>query len=352
MTSVFHSRSRQLAAHLRERIEQGELGGPLPGIRAWCQSLGVGSRTLHIALRMLQREGLLVIHPGKASRIRTRPRFAAGRDGSQRRIVRFLHYGRDYPRLTVLEIPSLAEHLRSRGMEMSLERCSRSRLKAISRAPVSPQEMLVLCSVPAACHRYFARMARNVLIAGDPSPGSPLSSIGSDLEGAVRHATQTLLRRGFPDITLIIDRGSSHGVSMAIEVFHKTCAEWRHQPIHATTVRMRTDTDSMLVAARRFATGVKSRRGILVIEPISVSMIMTALLERGVGIPRQVELVGVSTFADSIKVCPRPIHYPYPVRAAVKSFVDVAIHYFETGALPRIHKKLLMEAVPVASDGG
>ena len=344
--SLFDSRSKQLADHIRDSIARGELGEPLAGIRAWSKSLGVSSRTLQVALRMLQREGLLVIHPRKVIRLKQNRRRVPREVAASRRIVRFLYYGRQYPRLTFAELPSLAEQFRAHGMEISLERCTHARLKAISRSPPTPHELLFLCSVPAEYHRYFAHMTRNVLILGHPSPGSPLSFIAINLEGAARHAVQSLMRRGFSRISLVIDRGTSHGVTRVIQAFQQTCAEWPHQPIHSNTVRMHVDPESMLLAARRFAVGVRTRQGILVVEPVSVGMIMTALLERGIAIPRQAEIIAISTFRESIMVCPRPIHYPYPVKAAVKGFVDAALHFFETGALPRIHKKLLMEVAP------
>lgn len=345
MISIFHSRPRHLADHIRNAIAKGELSEPLPGIRAWSKSFGVSSRTLQVALKMLQREGLLVIQPRKAIRLKQARRLARKNGNGVKPIVRALYYGREYPKWAFPSLPILTEQLKSHGVEMTTERCTHARLKAISQNPL-PHELLLLCSVPAAYHRYFADMPRNVLIAGHPSPGSPLSSITTDLEGAVRHAARSLMRRGFSEISLIIDRGKSHGVVEVIEVFHKTCTEWSHQPIHANTVQISTDLDAMLVSARRFAARVKTRRGILVIEPISVSLILTALLERGIAIPRDAEIIGLSTSPDSIKVCPRPIHYPYPVMATVRSLMDTVLRFFEKGALPRIQKKILMEVVP------
>jgi DNA-binding LacI/PurR family transcriptional regulator len=57
----FHAKStvEQLAAHLREEILNGGLGGGMPGVGKLVRQLGVGTQTVVAALEVLKQEGLL-----------------------------------------------------------------------------------------------------------------------------------------------------------------------------------------------------------------------------------------------------------------------------------------------------
>lgn len=344
-----HSRSKQLANYLRNCIAQDELKEPLPGIRAWCESLGVSSKTLHAALKILQHEGLLIIQPCKIARLKLRRRQVIHPKRDVQPAIRILYYGRNYPDLSLKELPGLSEHLRIHGVAISLEKCTHARLKAISQNPVATHELLLLCSVPAAYHRYFDHMTRNVLIAGHPCPGSPLSSITVDLESAVCHAARSCMRRNFGTISLLINRARTQGIHRTIRGFHQACHDWPRQPIQASTIQIHAEWGSMLLSARRFAAHVKPGQAVLVAEPVPVSLITTVLLERGIAIPRDIEMIALNTSSNSVKVYPCRIHYPYPLRASAKSLADAAIHFFETGALPRVRKAIPMEVVAVAT---
>lgn len=49
----------QLTGHLREEIWQGSLSGEMPGVNQLAASMGCSARTVHAALKLLEREGLL-----------------------------------------------------------------------------------------------------------------------------------------------------------------------------------------------------------------------------------------------------------------------------------------------------
>lgn len=321
---------------------------PLPGTRAWSRSLGVSAMSLKAALRMLQRDGLLVIQPRKS--IRLVPGWSRTPRGRPPRrpppVVRLIYYGRDYLESSFIEPPSLAARLQNHGIGFSLERCTHARLKAIGSSALPSNELLFLSSLPAAYHRYFALKRGQALVCGHPAPGSPLSYITVDEESAVHHATQSLLRRHFSRLSLLIDKGTPPGVSQIIAMFQRTCAAWPHQPVHAETLRFELALDAMRGAARRFAARARGRQGVIVCEPVSATMVMTALMERGIVIHRDVEIIALDTPPNSIKVCPGLTDYPFPVKACVKRFTEAALHFFETGALPRLEVKLPIEAVP------
>jgi DNA-binding LacI/PurR family transcriptional regulator/ribosomal protein S25 len=76
----FHpvSLAEQVAAHIRREILQGTLGTAAPGVHRLAAELGVHHTTAEEALRMLEKEGLLVAQgPGRRRLIRTPDNFAA-----------------------------------------------------------------------------------------------------------------------------------------------------------------------------------------------------------------------------------------------------------------------------------
>lgn len=56
----FQSITRQVAAYLREELSRGRWSGEMPGQHRLVRLLGVSRKTVEMALRLLQEEGLLV----------------------------------------------------------------------------------------------------------------------------------------------------------------------------------------------------------------------------------------------------------------------------------------------------
>lgn len=351
MKTIFHlSRAEQVADHLRGCIARGELAEPLPSTRAWCETIGVSRNTLKTALKILQRDGLLRIEPRKPIRIQGGRRAVTAEKTHPQQVVRVIYYRRDYPDRSLMETyPDLAERLHAHDIHATLEGCTHARIRSISRQPLPPHELLLLASLPVKYHRYFAHMARNAMILGHAGPSSPLPYLTVDLAGCVRHAAQLLMRQGHSRISFLINRGSSQGVLDAIAMFERTCATWSRQPITADTVRMRLEFEAHQTAARRFAARIHARHGVIVMQPVSLSMVMTALLERGVEIPGRAQVIALMTNPESIKVCPTPPHYPFPMRSYVRQLTEAVQHYFETGALPRVRRVIPVELVPAGA---
>ena len=62
--------SEQVAAHLREALVRGFWNARVPGVNGLARDLGVANETVETALRLLEREGLLVGQgPGRRRRI-------------------------------------------------------------------------------------------------------------------------------------------------------------------------------------------------------------------------------------------------------------------------------------------
>ncbi len=79
--------------------------------------------------------------------------------------------------------------------------------------------------------------------------------------------------------------------------------------------------------------------------PVPVAMIMTAVLQRGIAIPQQAALVAVEHTPSSVQLCPPPTHYACSSRRWATEQVDVATHFFETGVVPPVRKRLASELV-------
>jgi len=191
----------------------------------------------------------------------------------------------------------------------------------------------------------FEKERRHALIVGSPADGISLPFITVDQAGAISHATRLLLRSGFNRLHLLIARLATKGIRESVAAFEEACREWPHQPVYGRTEFVALQKSEHLAAARRFASRVDGRLGVIVSEPVPVGMFQTALLERGVRIPTQVEAVAVFPALASVYLCPPLRHYRMPNPRLVKEIADFAVRYFETGKLSRIAKRLPPELV-------
>lgn len=339
------SRAERLAEHLRGCIRRGELVEPLLGTRAWSEELHVSRVTLQSALGILQRDGLLRIHHGRTIRLIRkggRPPVAKTR---RLRLVRAL-YNRPETSIGLMSEwhASMAMRLTPMGVHLVLEQCVLRRLVAISRSAVPSHEMLLLYSLPAEYHQYFERLKRQTLVLGHVHPSSALSFITVDIEGAVRHAALSLLRKGFTRLCFVMPVGNSQGVLNAVSVFQKTCGEWRNPRVSFHVLRTPLETGALRMAVRRWAAGVGTGLGVVVATDMEAGMVVTALLERRIAIPGGAEVYALNTSIPSVRLAPRITCYAYPMQAEVRATAAAIHHYFESGFIPRVRKSLSMEA--------
>ncbi|MCC7519944.1 MAG: GntR family transcriptional regulator [Verrucomicrobiae bacterium] len=347
--SFLQNRHEQLAAHLREQIQRGQLTEPLPDTRTWANRLGVSCTTLYAALHTLQREELISIQPRAGIRLShpRAPRVASG--GA--RVVRLIYRSTDYPES--FSHPHwcglLSEQLQTHGIQLTVERCTDIRLTELSRAPAgaayAPRELLFLRSLSEKYQQRFSRSGRPSLIVGYRAPQVALPFVTSDLEGAIRHATHALLRRGLTQLHFLINRAQMHAVQRQCAAFVAACAAWPRQPVQAEAVRVPLLPAEQIVALRRFAARIRRGHGILVTVPVSAAAVMTTLLARQIAIPEQAEVVVINSMPDAAVLWPPPTQYRVSLDTLVKSLTRVAVHFFETGAVPQIAKVLPMEMV-------
>ena len=57
---VFQTIAEQVATHLRGEVLRGVWSGEMPGVNRLAPKLGIDDKTVEVALRQLEKEGLLV----------------------------------------------------------------------------------------------------------------------------------------------------------------------------------------------------------------------------------------------------------------------------------------------------
>jgi DNA-binding LacI/PurR family transcriptional regulator len=339
--AFLRSRADQLADYLRRGIARGEIREPLPNIRAWSVLLGVGRGTLEQAVNLLHREGVLDVQPRRGIRIaRVRPRVSAS---DSPRMVRWLFYGRGYPDASVLLeiLAAIVERLQAHDIQFRLERCDAARLRRIQHKGEEPHQMIILGLVPPGLQRMFSAFQRSALVIGVPPPDVPLPYISIDVEVAFRHALATFARRGCKRVSLVM---REHSHSMSDARFAELCAE-ANAAMRSEMVRVPMTLVEQVAAARRFAARRTTREGVIALYPIPATVLISALLERGIAVPRDVEVVALNTTSMAVRAAPLPDFYPYPVEAFAKAVSRAVLRYFQSGTVPRLRKMIPLEVV-------
>jgi len=343
--SFLRSRAEQLADHLRGQIQRGELVEPLPNTRDWARQLSVSCTALYEALHTLSREKLIVIAPRKG--VRLNPTRSAAVT-TEPRIVRLVQRGADYPDLVVSAHlwGLLSQRLQAQSIQFSVEKCTDRRLRELCDRSTdeSKGELLLLRSLSEEYQRMFWRSGKPCLLVGYPSPRVPLPYVTTDLEGAIRHATNAFLRRGFRRLHLLINRVHIPAVERQCQAFTQACVAWPRSPEVAGGVRrVPLQPDAQLAALVRFAAQVRKGDAMIVVGALSIGAVMTSLLARGMRIPADVELVAVDAPPASLVVWPPPVHYTSSTDGMVAQITRAAAHYFKTGKVPDVRKTIAIE---------
>lgn len=349
---LFSSRAQQLAAHLRKRILSNEWPEPLPSTRDWARQLAVGRNSLCAALGLLKEEGLLIVDKRQGVRLARGKTVRKAAPGILR-AVRVVYYGVDYRELDPYFIRwagPLSTVLQKHDIHFSIEKCSAERLRRICRGRHKlrgdAHELLMPVGIPVEYQRILKASGRPCIQVGTPAPDVGLPFVVCDLAGCVRHATHTLLRRGFPRLVFVLGGCHAPGTPKMSKAFLSACEEWKQHHVHAEILEVSLRDADERVAFARLADRIKTRLGIVITPPVSVSLLATVLLSCGIRMPEQAELVVVASNPDSISIHPRPSHYPLPMNVLVKTLANAAIHFFDTGSIPFSSKVLPMTLVP------
>ena len=125
--------------------------------------------------------------------------------------------------------------------------------------------------------------------------------------------------------------------------FGAACAEWPRQPVVGRPVPTALDGPSLKITIRRLAESLRGRIGLIVVAPVHIGMVVSALLQYQISIPGQVEVAALFHTPESVMLFPPLIHYAHPGAALDKHLDQVADQYFSTGRLPSVAKRVISE---------
>lgn len=351
--TFYGNRAEQVASYIREKILSNELTDPLPSSRVWCRDLDVGRPTLLGALKILEHAGLIKttargakIVPGsgksKAPSGDLRAESKEVKAGKARLALtaRFLYYGRNYEELQRGSkfLLALSWTLQSHGIRLVLERCNATRLKAIASHIPNQGELCFLHSLPVPYQRLFVQHRKPAVIVGYAGKDVPLPFVTPDLSSAARHAALRLLRRGFNHLVLINLATQEEGIIKSIEGFNSACVEWTRHAVQTEVLRVWNDLGSQRMAIKRLASRTKEQCGFIVFSPVSVGMLTTALLQRGITIPDQAEIIAIEHSQEDISFSVPVTLYGFPAHRFAKAILSICLRYFEKGSLPSAGK--------------
>lgn len=339
---LLRSKAHQLAEYLRDRLRARQLATPLPGMRAWSQQLGVSRRTLEAAVGLLQREDWLTVG-ARGIRLNPAPP-AAARTAAPRRVRWLLEstYRRQLHNYHIL-FGLLQARLRLQNIELTWETCPPARLRQIARQPAAAHELLLLASLPPALQQVFAATGKPALILGEAATGVSLPFINADLAGIVRHATFRLLRDGCTHLVMVHINSPAAGIRSAESAFQAAASGWSRSTVTARILTTALDQPSLNTTLRQLAASVKNRTGVLVLAPVPIGLVMTALLQRSIAVPAQATLAALMHNDEAVQLTPPPIHYPWPMHALMRQIATATTQFFATGKLPAGGKTLPIE---------
>jgi len=203
---VIHTASEQVAAHLRDQIISGIWVETIPGGHRLARELGVNHKTVEVALRQLEGEGLLESQgPGRKRRI------VASKSPKARRSIR-------------IAVMHLEVSDRSEDSEIEL----RHLLEEAGHVPFYPDKTLLDLGMDAGrVARFVKRTEADAWVIGAGSrevlqwfasynkpafaffgrrDGLPIAGAGPDKSPPVAEATRRLIEQGHRRISLLIRR--------------------------------------------------------------------------------------------------------------------------------------------------
>ena len=85
---------------------------------------------------------------------------------------------------------------------------------------------------------------------------------------------------------------------------------------------------------KRLAEKAKEPCGFIVFYPVSVGMLTTALLQRGLSIPGDAEVMAIEHSPEDMSFSVPVTLYGFPTHRFAKTVLRICTRYFESGSLP------------------
>jgi len=332
---------------LRAEIRQGHWRGELPPERRLAQEFEVSRPTLHMALRALQKEGVVQTSPRHPWRVAHQAPHGTV-TAARRPEVMLLRYTRVKPDLADLSLVTepLRQKMHQLGYALKIMDPFARGLKNMDRILSAFDRehrpaFYVLLSVPPQAHRWFVQRGIPAAVSGSREPDVPLPALDMDNEVVMRHATQYLLRRGHRRIAFFNVPIVAGGAAVQEKVFRDTCAAWPTGDVEARLITSPVRPVAVADAVRRAFLRRGRPTALIASDAEQVLGVYSTLATLGLRIPRDVSVLvfGHCPFMDFLN--PLPTCYRVSWDQWANRIARVIRNYLRIGVLPTTFAKVM-----------
>ena len=333
---------------LRDAILSGEWVKELPGERKLCERMQVGRDTLRLALKQIEREGLI----GKSALGCRRPIHWRAKGGGRKpltdtRVIVYLtpHRLEKLAATALAEVDVLRGQLAESGFRLDIvnspafemNRPGKSLEKLIAERKASAW---ILHQSTEPMQRWFFDHSLPCLLHGLPQEGIDLPFVDLDYYAIGRHAGGFLTGRGHHRVTMIRPGKGLRGLDLAEEGLREALAS-TPLVIHdgGTLVGLRRQIEILL--------GTKEPPTALVVTRSSqVLTVLTCLAQHGKRVPYDLSLVSLdySPFHDHL--VPQVACYRIDINHSARLLVKKVLELASSGSTTRSAQAMMPDFIP------
>jgi DNA-binding LacI/PurR family transcriptional regulator len=339
------------AESLKKAIESGEMSGVLPNVPTLSNNLCVSVPTVVAAVRILARDGYVVVRQGCATKVIFAGQKVKRAPVSSPRKIVMLSLGREIL-LDCAYYRDLADHLRKLEFEVEMKQFSvKTWQQHEERFAYAVTKMEVACWVlidaTSRVQKWFSDRKLPCLVSGRLADQSVhLPDFEIDFISQYRHCANQLLNLGHERIHLLITEGSAAKNPQSIDAFVDTIR--RRFPDAAAKNVVQTHDGSPenceIVLERLFSRSHKPT-ALFVVWVNFYVLSQSWLHTRGYRIPEDVSLVSRDSDETTLYLRPRPAHYICSSRSSITRRLVRAIMTVIDKAHTEEHSLVLPELV-------
>jgi DNA-binding LacI/PurR family transcriptional regulator len=334
---------------LRAEVERGRWSGTLPSERDLSREFHVSRPTIHVALRSLEREGLVEFRRGLPWRIVAptgKPRSVPQRQ-PQGMLLRSFRLRPDATALMPLVDP-LREKLHRLGLGLLIKDPLVNGLPHVEQTLADLDvehrpSFYFLASLPTVVHRWFEPRKIPALIFGSRAPDIHLPAIETtDPEATIQHAVEHLARRGHQRITLLdLPTPESTGAANLYASFARASAGWSQGKLHGMVVTSLARPTALETAVDRIVGRARRSTAVIVTDLELTIGLYTILAQLGLRIPRDVSVLCFYHWPILDVLRPLPTCYQFSWETVANRIVRVIADHQRLGVWPDKFTKLL-----------
>lgn len=276
------------------RLASGEWPKLLPGERRLAETLQVGRDTIRLAIRQLEREGILAPAGAGSRRRVVDAATTAVRAGTKALKIGLLAHRRleQLPQPMLLEIDRIRDALADKGGSLEVmapgwyeQKNPAKRLEALVEE--EPCSAWILLRSSAAVQAWFMKSGLPALIRGYPHPGITLPHLDVDWRATAHHAAGLLWRMGHRRVVILTPSEPLMGVEAAVRGVMEL-----GEPEFEATVLVENGSSAgvgrVLARALNFKTPPTA---IIATRPRQAATALTWLATQGLQVPRHLSLI-------------------------------------------------------------